>query len=327
MALANVRDWCLDCIARCLAKPSLAGRLAFRFHEALGFTATLPSPGVIDERSEYKRNSIRESLSSGGRKEIVEQLLSLRLSRCLSADGHRGGWRWLRGVLVVHGTSEAVHGGCSGEPAGLELSDEELAAIQARIDAFKETIEAGDTPEDLVLTAQELNALITQDEDMRGKVFVRIADGEVSGDVSIPTDFLPGGKGRFFNASATFEVSLENGVLIVTLQDAEVKGEKLPQQFIDGMGKENLAKDAYKDPEVAATLRRIESISIENDKIVLKPRVAKSEGEVVEEGAGEGQPATDDSALPKESPESPSNEPPETEAVTPEEAKAPAPAE
>jgi hypothetical protein len=215
-------------------------------------------------------------------------------------------------------------------PANLpvvELSDEELAAIQARIDAFKETIEAGDTPEDLVLTAQELNALITQDEDMRGKVFVRIADGEVSGDVSIPTDFLPGGKGRFFNASATFEVSLENGVLIVTLQDAEVKGEKLPQQFIDGMGQENLAKDAYKDPEVAATLRRIESISIENDKIVLKPRVAKSEGEVVEEGAGEGQPATDDSALPKESPESPSNEPPETEAVTPEEAKAPAPAE
>ena len=194
-------------------------------------------------------------------------LITFLLAAFVVVGGGFGAYWWFTGQVNRY-TADA--------PADLpivELSDEELAAIQARVDKFKETIEAGETPEDLVLTAQELNALLTKDEDMRGRVFVRIEDGEVSGDVSIPTDFLPGGKGRFFNASATFEVSLDNGVLIVTLQDAEVKGEKLPQQFIDGMSKENLAKDAYKDPEVAATLRRIESISIEHDKIVLKPRV------------------------------------------------------
>ncbi|MEO8496414.1 MAG: hypothetical protein ABI614_15205, partial [Planctomycetota bacterium] len=126
-------------------------------------------------------------------------------------------------------------------------------------------------------------------------------DGEVIGDVSIPVDFLPGGKGRFFNASATFNVTLENGVLIVTLKDANVKGEKLPQQFIDAMGKENLAKDAYKDPEVAATLSRIESLSIEHDKIILKPRVMPSQTEADGATMGDDQPPTGDSA-PAEAP-------------------------
>jgi len=46
-------------------------------------------------------------------------------------------------------------------PANLpvvELPEEELTEIQGRVDNFKETIEAGGTPEDLVLTAAELNS-------------------------------------------------------------------------------------------------------------------------------------------------------------------------
>lgn len=163
-------------------------------------------------------------------------------------------------------------------PANLpvvELSEAERAEIKARVDEFKQKIDAGETPEDLVLTTKEINAMISADDDLKGKVYIEIQDGEITGDVSIPTDAIPGGKGRYFNASATFDVSLENGVLIVTLTDAEVKGEKIPQEILEAMGKENLAKDIYKDPEVAEALRRIETVSIEEDKIVLKPRVAK----------------------------------------------------
>ncbi len=196
------------------------------------------------------------------------------------------GYRWLQNQLDRY-TSDT--------PADLptvELPAEELAEIEKRVETFQETLEKNEPTEDLVLTAEEINALITKDDDMRGRVFVRIDEGQVSGDVSIPTDFLPGGKGRFFNASASFDVSLENGVLIVTLTGAEVKGEQVPPQFIEGMSKENLAKELYKDPEVAATLRRIKSVTIEDDRIVLKPEtVASSDGETEGDDQSDAAPA------------------------------------
>ena len=94
----------------------------------------------------------------------------------------------------------------------------------------------------------------------------------MSGDVSIPTDFLPGGKGRYFNASATFDVSLENDVLVVTLAAADIQGTPVPQHVIDSLGQQNLAEDAQKDPEVAAMLRRFSSLQIDEDRIILTPR-------------------------------------------------------
>ncbi len=218
-------------------------------------------------------------------------LMFLFVTLVVVGGGLSGYW-WLTGQVDRFTSDTAA------DLPTVELSDEELGEIQSRVDKFKETIEGDDTPEDLVLTADEINAMITRDDDLRGRIYVTIKDGTVSGDVSIPTDFLPGGKGRFFNASATFDVSLENGVLIVTLSGAEVKGEKVPQQFIDGMSKENLAKELYKDPDAAATLRRIESVSIEDDKIVLKPRVA------MEQPEGEGAATEDDQASTEESTDS-----------------------
>ena len=223
--------------------------------------------------------------------------------------GGLGTYWWLQGQVTKYTADTAA------DLPVVELPEEELAEVQGRVDNFKETIEAGETPEDLVLTAEELNALITKEEKLRGKVYVTIEDGEVGGEVSIPADAFPGGKGRFFNASAKFDVSLENGVLIVTLADAEVKGQKLPQQFIDTMGKENLAKDMYKDPEMAKTLGRIESISIEHDKIVLKPRAAMSDAAGAEEKA-----SNDGSAAPEvSSPPAEPSEPASLEATPPKE--------
>lgn len=80
-------------------------------------------------------------------------------------------------------------------------------------------------------------------------------------------DAIPGGKGRYFNGSASVDASLEDGVLIVTLQDAEVNGQPVPDAYMREIRKENLAKDMYKDPEVAKRLRKFESLVIEGDKL------------------------------------------------------------
>lgn len=177
-----------------------------------------------------------------------------------------GPW-WFISSQVQKYTAEAPV-----ELPSVEYSEEELAALETRLSTFSETLEEGDTPQDLVLTAEEINALIGKQKEMRGKVFVKIEDGEISGDVSIPADAVWGGDGRFFNASASFNVSMEEGVLIVTLAGAEVNGERIPDEYMQAIGKENLAKDVYKDPKNAKVLRRFESIQVVEDKIVIKLR-------------------------------------------------------
>jgi len=155
----------------------------------------------------------------------------------------------------------------------VEYTEEQIDSLETRIENFTDAMDAGQTPDqDLELTAEEINALIGNDEDLRGRVFVRIANGEVSGDVSIPADFVPGGKGRYFNGSATVDVSMEGGVLIVTLVDADVNGKKLPDEITDALANENLAKEVYKNKEHAEVLRKFEKISVEGDKILLKVR-------------------------------------------------------
>ena len=191
------------------------------------------------------------------------------------------------------------------------ISKEELAAIEDRVEVFQETIKKGGTPPDLVLTADEINALIAKDETLNGRAYVTIQEGQVSGELSIPMDFMPLGKGRYFNASATFDVSLDDGVLIVTLAGAEVKGEEVPQQVIEAMSKENLAKEVSKNPEAASSLRRFESLIIEDDRIILKPRPLSPESD---EATSIAEEVANSADLP-ESSESPIEQPGEVEQV------------
>ena len=73
---------------------------------------------------------------------------------------------------------------------------------------------------------------------------------EVKGLVSIPLSGLGWlGKGRYLNGDATFKVSLENGVLMVTAEQIQVKGVPIPESVMSQLRSENLAQDAYKDPE------------------------------------------------------------------------------
>ena len=198
----------------------------------------------------------------------------------------------------------------------VDFTPEELAEIEGRIETFKTAIEQEGPTEELVLTADEINTLIMKEEDLRGRAFIRIAEGEISADVSIPTDGLPGGRGRFFNASATLDVSMEDGVLIVTLADAMVDGTPIPAVVSEALKGENLAQDLYKDAETAELLRRIESFSLEDDRVVLRVRPAPKAASATEEDAPiELQP--EEESLPDEPPQDEAVEVPATSEVAP----------
>jgi hypothetical protein len=191
----------------------------------------------------------------------------------------------------------------------VEYSEEELETLQARLESFEKTLkpetppvaanseaaksdaavaedgqqpaEVADTDltptadppvlSELVLTADDINALIATNPKLKGCVYVAIADDKISGEISVPIEsFIPGSKGRYLNASATFDVSLDGGVLVVTLDSANVKGEPIPDAIMQALRKENLAKDLYKDKENVEIIRRFDSIRIEDDKIIAK---------------------------------------------------------
>lgn len=166
----------------------------------------------------------------------------------------------------------------------VNLSAEEITQIATRFKEFQELVLVGTEEEsselvELVLTAEELNAMIEQNPDLKGRVHIAIDEDQLVGQVSIPTDFIPLLKGRYFNATATFDVSLEEGLLSINLADATVKGAPVPEQYLAALRNENLVKEMNDDPKSSEVIRRLESLEIKEGKIRLlaKPKLVDKE--------------------------------------------------
>lgn len=161
----------------------------------------------------------------------------------------------------------------------VELDEDRIAELEQRVETFHEQVEEGKPAEPLILTAEDINALVSRNEDMRGRVYVTIEDGQISAEVSVPTDVIPGAGGRFFNGSLTVDASLTEGELVVKPQEASVNGEPVPEQFMQGFREENLAQDVDDDPEAARWLRKFESMRVEDDRIILTPKPPEIESD------------------------------------------------
>jgi hypothetical protein len=156
----------------------------------------------------------------------------------------------------------------------VHASEEERKAVRDRIDTFRKQLDDGTAVEPLVLTGDDLNALIEGSSDFRGTIYAKVEGDKLKAQTSIPLDKLPLGlgRGRYLNGEAELKASLSNGVLIVTLDSLEVNGKRPPEAFLQNLRQQNLAKDAFNDPKNAEMIRRFESLEIKDGKIILKPR-------------------------------------------------------
>jgi hypothetical protein len=156
----------------------------------------------------------------------------------------------------------------------VQVSEEDRRSVRERVDAFRKAVDAGNAVEPLVLTSDDLNALIEENADFKGTIFTRIEGDKLKAKVSIPLGRLDIGmlRGRYLNGEAELKASLDNGVLIVTMDSLEVNGKRPPENFMQSLRQQNLAKNAYDNPKNAELLGRFESIQIKDGKIILKPR-------------------------------------------------------
>ena len=157
----------------------------------------------------------------------------------------------------------------------VQVSEQERKSVRERVDAFRKALEDGTATDPLVLTSDDLNALIEEDSNLRGRLFARVEGDKLKAQISLPLEMLKIGmlKGRYLNGEAELKASLSAGLLVVILDSLEVNGKRPPEKFLAELRKQNLAKDAYDNPDNAAMIRRFESLEIKDGKIILKPHI------------------------------------------------------
>lgn len=159
-----------------------------------------------------------------------------------------------------------------------EMPAADYEALEKRVEAFRTGLKESSEIPELVLSADEINALLARKSDATDRVGdmlrVTIEGDKIGGQVSLPLDKVgfPLPAGRYLNGSAAFKVSMDGGVLIVTADSLVLKGKPVSQALMSQLKNENLARNAYRKTKTAELLRRIESVQIRDGRIYIKPR-------------------------------------------------------
>jgi len=186
----------------------------------------------------------------------------------------------------------------------VQMTDRELEDVKDRVELFAHELMSNiPVSKPLVVTQDEINGFIGHSDFLRGNMFVTLKDGRVEEEYSLPTEFLPGGKGRFFVGNDhlqidgdTIEIEMEtvathhdwfDGPLLfgqlqylvndttdmfeLYLSKGSIFGYTAPDDFIEE--RQNLME--YLNPEledVHEILEGIESVTIEDGKITVYPK-------------------------------------------------------
>jgi hypothetical protein len=200
-------------------------------------------------------------------------------------------------LVLVFGTRYAIHTMIDGlteeQPTKItrvELPAPRLEEILKRVDAFKKSLDDPKGGYELVLTAEEFNALIGSSPDMavlKDRLYVHIDEDKLKADLSWPLDDLahfPFGrfKGRYLNGSASLNAELKNGQLDVKLDSLMIKGKPVDGRFMTQLKSHNLARDITKDPKQAAAISKFDSVQIKDGKIIIKVRPSEESKKGVE---------------------------------------------
>ncbi len=161
----------------------------------------------------------------------------------------------------------------------VQMSGTDYQQLDKRVTAFADAVNARKATPPLVLTGDEINALIANNpawKGLKGKVYATIEGDQIKGKVSIPMDDLaqaPGLsrlKGRYLNGSAGFKVSLANAVLVVTIQSLEAKGQSPSPPIMAQLQSMNFAQNSSQDPKTKEMIGRFESIEVKDGKLTIK---------------------------------------------------------
>jgi hypothetical protein len=152
----------------------------------------------------------------------------------------------------------------------VNLPDDQRKEVIDRWQAFRKAVDEGREAE-IVLTADEINALIEREPEFKGKVYVTIKDDQITAQISWPLT-IPFKGQRYLNGSGTITAEMKDDKLDVRLKDLEVRGKHIPDDAKKQLAGQNLAEEYVKDPDNRAMIRKFRSIQIKDGKVYIKAR-------------------------------------------------------
>jgi hypothetical protein len=168
------------------------------------------------------------------------------------------------------------------EMPAVQMSSLEVSNLQQRVENFDKALKSNQPVEPLTLSADEVNALILQRNRTNptpGRLYFSFDDNRVQAKLSVPTDGFGVKmlKGRYFNGSGDFAVSVHDGRLTLKIQSLTVKGRPLPENFMAPLRTENFADSWTNDVEFNQALAKLEELKIENGKLIVIPKTPSTE--------------------------------------------------
>jgi hypothetical protein len=157
------------------------------------------------------------------------------------------------------------------------LSATEIDQLRKRVDSFRETVRGGTATAPLSLTADEIDALIVNDPDLRAlrnRFWVTKLEGDkIFGQLSVLMEDvgIQKFKGRYLNASGMFTLSVRNGVIRLTAEELAGKGRPLPKFYMEHIRTQNLAQSLKSNPRVLVAMDWIQSVAVKDGKLVITP--------------------------------------------------------
>lgn len=155
--------------------------------------------------------------------------------------------------------------------APIAAGAEETRALRARVKTFTSALEHGESPPEMILSADEVNALLEQlarENNLETPVRVAFENDRIQAELSVPL------RGLYLNGSGELSLGFSNGVLQVFVNTLEVNGKKPPAGIMDLMKKHNLAQIFMDDADSAAIVRRLKYVTVTNGKLKISPKAA-----------------------------------------------------
>jgi len=153
----------------------------------------------------------------------------------------------------------------------IAIDAEATKALRAQVKTFTTALAHGESPPELVLTADEVNAMLEQlarEKRMETPARVSFEGDHIQAELSVPL------RGLYLNGSSDLTLGFSNGVLQVFVNHLEVNGKKPPTGIMDLMKKHNLAQIFMDDAESAALVQRLKYVTVTNGKLKITPKAA-----------------------------------------------------
>ncbi len=165
------------------------------------------------------------------------------------------------------------------------MTAEEVDALDKTVDDFVDAVKAGESPPQLTLSEDDLNALVQRelrDGDDTGSIYLRPNGGLIEADVSLPLRDLadtPLSKlaNRYLSGTASLRLTLVGGKLEIAVESFTMDGKAVPKWILDALVPQGELERLVEDPDVIAVTEKLDSLTISNGAVSLVPRRSRTQ--------------------------------------------------